>query len=107
MRQICLNKCQHAKIYGALLHHLKVNPTFSFYFFRSNSHSSSKKDRDKDSRKRSSSSVKLDKLEGPAAKMARAIGTDPNKEARFLEESIKKTNDRKIVKPRLLPQTDK
>ena len=55
----------------------------------------------------SSSSVKLDKLEGPAAKMARAIGTDPNKEARFLEESIKKTNDRKIVKPRLLPQTDK
>jgi len=70
----------------------------------SNSQSSSKKDRDKDSsRKRSSSSVKLDKLEGPAAKMARAIGTDPSKEARFLEESFKKTNDRKIVKPRLLP----
>lgn len=68
------------------------------------SNSSSKKDRDKDSsRKRSSSAVKLDKLEGPAAKMARAIGTDPSKEARFLEESIKKTSDRKVVKPRLLP----
>ena len=73
-------------------------------FFRSNSHSSSKKD--KDSRKRTSSSVKLDKLEGPAAKMARAIGSDPSKEAKFLEESFKKKDDRKIVKPRLLPQTD-
>jgi len=70
----------------------------------SNSHSSSKKD--KDSRKRTSSSVKLDKLEGPAAKMARAIGSDPSKEAKFLEESFKKKDDRKIVKPRLLPQTD-
>merc|ERR1712025_475033 len=66
--------------------------------------SSSKKDRDKDSsRKRSSSAVKLDKLEGPAAKMARAIGTDPSKEARFLEENMKKSSDRKVVKPRLLP----
>jgi len=66
--------------------------------------SSSKKDRDKDSsRKRSSSAVKLDKLEGPAAKMARAIGTDPSKEARFLEENMKKSGDRKVVKPRLLP----
>jgi len=27
------------------------------------------------------------KLEGPAAKMARAIGTDPGKEARFLEST--------------------
>jgi len=86
---------------------LKLGGNVTVITPESNSHSSSKKDRDKDSRKRSSSSVKLDKLEGPAAKMARAIGTDPNKEAKFLEESIKKTNDRKIVKPRLLPQTDK
>eukprot|EP00092_Neocalanus_flemingeri_P006189 GFUD01006661.1.p1 GENE.GFUD01006661.1~~GFUD01006661.1.p1 ORF type:complete len:1172 (+),score=408.27 GFUD01006661.1:326-3841(+) len=71
----------------------------------SNSHSSSKKEKE-EKRKRSSSSVKLDKLEGPAAKMARAIGTDPSKEAKFLEESFKKKDDRKIVKPRLLPQTD-
>merc|ERR1711915_867000 len=71
----------------------------------SNSTSSSSSKKEKDSRKRSSSSGKIDKLEGPAAKMARVIGTDPNKEARFLEESFKK-NDRKIVKPRLLPQTE-
>jgi len=71
----------------------------------SNSTSSSSSKKEKDSRKRSSSSGKIDKLEGPAAKMARVIGTDPNKEARFLEESFKK-NDRKIVKPRLLPQAE-
>jgi len=83
---------------------LKLGGTVTMIQPDSNS-SSSKKDKE-EKRKRSSSSVKLDKLEGPAAKMARAIGTDPGKEARFLEESFKKKDDRKIVKPRLLPQSD-
>ena len=37
--------------------------------------------------------------------MARAIGSDPKREERFLEESFKKKDERKIVKPRILPQT--
>jgi len=85
---------------------LKLGGTVTMIQPDSNSHSSSSKKDKEEKRKRSSSSVKLDKLEGPAAKMARAIGTDPSKEARFLEESFKKKDDRKIVKPRLLPQTD-
>ena len=69
----------------------------------SKSHSSSS------SKKRSSSSAKLsDKLEGPAAKMARAMGSDPTRETRIFEESFKKSGSSKesskVVKPRLLPQ---
>ena len=41
-------------------------------------------------RDRSASSVKLDKFEVPAAKMARATGSDRNAEAKFLVESFKK-----------------
>jgi len=37
---------------------------------------------------------KLDKFEVPAAKMARATGSDRNIEAKFLEESFKKKEKR-------------
>ena len=45
-------------------------------------------------RDRSASSAKLDKFEVPAAKMARATGSDRNVEAKFLEESFKKKEKR-------------
>jgi len=45
-------------------------------------------------RDRSASSAKLDKFEVPAAKMARATGSDRNIEAKFLEESFKKREKR-------------
>merc|ERR1712183_478183 len=50
----------------------------------------------KDSRKRdrSASSAKLDKFDVPAAKMARATGSDRNVEAKFLEENFKKREKR-------------
>ena len=50
----------------------------------------------KDSRKRdrSASSAKLDKFDVPAAKMARATGSDRTVEAKFLEESFKKREKR-------------
>jgi len=54
--------------------------------------SNTKKDNRK--RDRSASSAKLDKFEVPAAKMARATGSDRNQEAKFLEESFKKKEKR-------------
>lgn len=50
----------------------------------------------KDSRKRdrTGSMAKLDKFDVPAAKMARAMGNDPNRESKFLEESFKKKDKR-------------
>ena len=50
----------------------------------------------KDSRKRdrSASLAKMDKFDVPAAKMARAMGNDPNRESKFLEESFKKKDKR-------------
>merc|ERR1712062_688134 len=50
----------------------------------------------KDSRKRdrSASSAKLDKFDVPAAKMARATGSDRNVEAKFLEENFKRREKR-------------
>ena len=38
--------------------------------------------------------AKLDKFDVPAAKMARAMGNDPNRESKFLEESFKKKDKR-------------
>jgi len=56
--------------------------------------SGSKKDKDSRKRDRSASMAKLDKFEVPAAKMARAMGNDPNRESKFLEESFQKKERR-------------
>ena len=60
--------------------------------YRSGSGSATKKDSRK--RDRSASSAKLDKFDVPAAKMARATGSDRNVEAKFLEENFKKREKR-------------
>ena len=61
---------------------------FTFVFhYRSDPNTKKEVSRKRD---RSASSVKLDKFEVPAAKMARATGSDRNAEAKFLVESFKK-----------------